>query len=166
MTDQIAAAPSAPGWVTLWNPVTRFLLRAGIPLGVNGLLTVPGRKSGLPRATPLAIVEVSGRRWVWAPWGGSDWVRNLRAAGRATITLRGRQQDVHAEELDREQRVAWFRDVLGPLARQMRFGVQFIRVIDGVDLNEDPEMAADGRAVFELRPLSLGRDDDPLARRL
>ncbi|MDQ6790679.1 MAG: nitroreductase family deazaflavin-dependent oxidoreductase, partial [Candidatus Dormibacteraeota bacterium] len=38
-------------------------------MGPNGLITIRGRKSGLPRTTPVAIIEVSGRRWVWAPWG-------------------------------------------------------------------------------------------------
>ena len=60
--------------------------------------------SGLPRTTPVAIIEVAGRRWVWAPWGDVHWVRNLRAAGSATITVRGQDEDVTATELDRTQR--------------------------------------------------------------
>jgi len=79
-------------------------------------------------------------------------VRNLRAARRATITVRRRTEDVVATELDATQRVAYFRDILGPLARGIRFGVWFIRVVDGVDLN-DPVAAAEGRRVFELRPV-------------
>jgi hypothetical protein len=89
---------------------------------------------------------------VWCPWGDVQWVRNLRAAGRATITVRRREQDVTATELDATQRVGFFRDVLRPLARGIPFGFQFIRLVDGVDLN-DPVAAADGRRVFELRPL-------------
>jgi deazaflavin-dependent oxidoreductase (nitroreductase family) len=146
------AAPGAPRYVTFFNPVTRRLLAAGVPLGLNGLLTVRGRKSDLPRTTPVAIIEVSGRRWIWAPWGGSHWVRNLRAAGGATITVRGRKADVRSTELDARQRVEFFRDVLGPLARRMRLGVWFIRTVDGVDL-DDPVAAAEGRAVFELHPV-------------
>jgi hypothetical protein len=78
-------------------------------------------------------------------------VRNLRAAGRATITVRRRTEEVTATELDPTERVAYFRDVLGPLARSIPFGVRFIRIVDGVDLN-DPVAAADGRRVFELHP--------------
>jgi deazaflavin-dependent oxidoreductase (nitroreductase family) len=118
-------------------------------LGFNGLITIRGRKSGLPRTTPVAIIDVSGRRWVWAPWGEVHWVRNLRAAGRATITVRGRKEGVRATELDPAQRLAFFRDVLGPLARSFPFGVWFIRTVDGVDL-DDPVEAAVGRPVFEL----------------
>jgi len=151
MTHRMAAAPSAPRYVTLFNPVAKRLLAAGIPLGLNGLITVRGRKSNVPRTTPIAIIDVSGRRWVWAPWGGSQWVGNLRAAGRATVTIRGRSEDVRATELNPGQRVEFFRDVLGPLARRMRLGVWFIRTVDRVDL-DDPVEAAEGRAVFELHP--------------
>lgn len=122
----------------------------GIPMGPNGLVTIRGRKSGLPRTTGLAIIEIAGRRWVWAPWGEVQWVRNLRSAGRATIAKHGRTDDVSAVELDPEQRVAFFRDVLGPQARSIPLGQWFIRVVDGVDLDR-PDEAAEGRRVFELR---------------
>ena len=58
-----------PWRVRFFSPILKFLLGAGIPIGPNGLVTIRGRKSGLPRTTPLAIVEVEGRRWVWAPLG-------------------------------------------------------------------------------------------------
>jgi deazaflavin-dependent oxidoreductase (nitroreductase family) len=151
MSDRISSAASAPRWVSMFNPIAGRLLAAGVPLGFNGLVTVRGRTSGLPRTTPVAIIEVSGRRWVWSPWGEVHWVRNLRAAGRATITVRGRKEDVAATELDPTQRVGFFRDVLGPIARGMPFGVRFIRVLDGVDLDHPLEAAA-GRTVFELHP--------------
>ncbi|HKC19166.1 MAG TPA: nitroreductase family deazaflavin-dependent oxidoreductase [Candidatus Dormibacteraeota bacterium] len=136
-----------------FNAIARPLLRAGVPLGPNGLLTVRGRNTGQPRTTPVAIIEFSGRRWIWGPWGEVQWVRNLRAAGRATVTVRGRTEEVTATELDRGQRVAFFRDVLGALARSVPFGFWFIRTIDGVDLHR-PEDAAEGRSVFELEFLS------------
>jgi len=141
-----------PGYVPFVNAIARPLLAAGFPLGFNGLLTIRGRKSGLPRTTPVAIIDVSGRRWVWAPWGEVHWVRNLRAAGRATITVRGREEAVSATELDPTQRVQFFRDALGPLARNIPLGVWFIRIADGVDLDR-PVQAAEGRPVFELHPL-------------
>ncbi|HEX6123054.1 MAG TPA: nitroreductase family deazaflavin-dependent oxidoreductase [Ktedonobacterales bacterium] len=141
-----------PRRVRFFSPVLRFLLAAGVPLGFNRLVTIRGRKSGLPRTTPLAVIQVGGRRWVWSPWGESQWVRNLRAAGRATITQRGRTEEVTATELDPAERVGYFRDVLGPLARSIPFGVQFFRIVDGVDVS-DPVAAAEGRRVFELHPV-------------
>ena len=151
MSDRIGRAAAAPRWVTCWGPIAKFLLAAGVPLGPNGLITIRGRKSGLPRTTPVAIIKVSGRRWIWAPWGEVQWVRNLRAAGRATIIVRRRKEEVTATELDPTQRVAFFRDILGPLARSVPLGVWFIRTVDQVDLNY-PVEAAEGRCVFELQP--------------
>ena len=125
-----------------------------MPMGFNGLLTVRGRTSGEPRTTPLAIIEVDGRRWVWSPWGDVHWVRNLRAAGEATITVRRREETVRAVELDPAQRV-------GVLPRHVRSARSahpvrrstFVRMFDGVDVS-DPVATAKGRAVFELRPVS------------
>jgi deazaflavin-dependent oxidoreductase (nitroreductase family) len=152
MTAQTNSASRAPRWVTFFGPVTKFLLGARVPLGYNALITIPGRTSGLPRTTPLAIIDVSGRRWVWSPWGEVNWVRNLRAAGRATITRGGRTEEVRATELDLSQRVEFFRDVLRPVAHGMPLGVSFIRIIDGVDVDR-PVEEAEGRCVFELHPV-------------
>jgi len=149
MSDRTHGAGGPPSWVLFFNPIAKFLLGAGMPVLFNGLVTIRGRKSGLPRTTPLAIIEVSGRRWVWSPWGEGHWVRNLRAAGGATITARHRKVEVAAIELDQAQRVGFFRDILGPLARSAPFGVSFIRIVDGVDLDH-PSEAAEGRPVFEL----------------
>ena len=140
-----------PGYVPFVNAIARPLLAAGFPLGFNGLLTIRGRKSGLPRTTPVAIIDVSGRRWVWAPWGEVHWVRNLRAAGRATIIEGRHREKVTATELDAPQRVEFFRDILAPYARRLPFGFLFVRLIDGVDLNHPDQMAPD-RRVFELHP--------------
>jgi len=152
LTSRTGNTTSAPPWVTVFGPIAKFLLAARVPLGFNGLITIRGRKSGLPRTIPVAIIDTSGRRWVWAPWGDVQWVRNLRAAGRATITVRGRKEEVRATELDRTERIGFFRDVLGPVARGIPFGTRFIRIVDGVDL-DDPLEAAEGRPVFELHPL-------------
>ena len=155
MTDRIAAAAPTrrvPRIVPLLNPIARLLLAARVPMGFNGLITIRGRRSGEPRTTPLAIIAVDGSRWVWSPWGEVHWVRNLRAAGCATITVRGRTEQVRATELDPTERVTFFRDTMGPLARRIPFGVRFIRVLDGVDLDH-PVEAAEGRVVFELRPV-------------
>ena len=150
MTAHISHADQAPWWVKAFGPIATRLLNARVPLGFNRLMTVRGRKSGLPHTTPLAVIERDGRRWVWAPWGQVNWVRNLRAAGAATIRVGSRDVEVRAIELAPSQRVTFFRDVLGPLARGIPFGVSFIRIVDGVDLN-DPIEAARGRPVFELR---------------
>lgn len=71
------------------NAVVGTLLRRGVRIGRMTLLTVPGRKSGQPRTTSVTVAASQGRRWLFSPSGEVNWVRNLRAAGRATRT-RGR----------------------------------------------------------------------------
>jgi len=148
-----ASAPPMPWYIPAFSHVLVRLIRAGVPLGFNGLITIRGRKSGEPRTAGVAIIQRDGRRFVWAPFGEVHWVRNLRAAGAATVTYRRKEERVRAVELDPAQRLAFFRDILGPLARSMPGGVTFIRLLDKVDL-EKPEEAAQGRVVFELLPAS------------
>ena len=151
MTVHVDTAARVPRYVSLISPVLQALLRAGVPVGPNALITVPGRRSGQPRTAGVAIIEVDGRRWIWAPWGEVNWVRNLRAAGRATLTRRGRKEEVTATELDAEERIRFFRDVLGPFADSIPGGMTFVRLLDQTDLR-DPVEAANGRRVFELHP--------------
>jgi deazaflavin-dependent oxidoreductase (nitroreductase family) len=103
-----------PSWVPFFNPIARRLIAAGVPMGPDVLLTVRGRKSGLPRTTPVAICEHAGRRGLISPFGETDWVRNLRAAGRATITVRRRTEEVTAVELGPAEAADFIRDHPGP----------------------------------------------------
>jgi deazaflavin-dependent oxidoreductase (nitroreductase family) len=61
------------------------LLRLGVKMGPMILLTVRGRKSGQPRTTPVAMTEHDGKRYLVGTFGDVNWVRNLRAAGEATL---------------------------------------------------------------------------------
>jgi deazaflavin-dependent oxidoreductase (nitroreductase family) len=140
-----------PWFVPYFNPIARTLLAAGVPMGPNVLITVRGRKSGLPRTTPLTIVEFSGKRWLMAPFGEVNWVRNLRAAGQATITVGRRKEEVTAIELRPTEAVEFFRDVLRPRVQRTRVGAWIVRHLDQVDLDH-PVEAAQGRPVFELHP--------------
>jgi deazaflavin-dependent oxidoreductase (nitroreductase family) len=83
--------------------LTKTLLRAGVKLVGFGtptyLLTVRGRKSGQPRTTPVSPIEREGKRYLMTPYGVVDWVRNLRAAGEATLTRGRRTEQIHVQEL-------------------------------------------------------------------
>jgi len=137
-------------FVSFFNPLARRVLRVGALLGPNALLTVNGRKSGLPRTTPVALVEVDGRRWVIGTFGEVNWVRNLRAAGRATLSVGRRRDEVVAEELDRDARTAFFRDVVGPYVQRIRVGSLLLAILGARDILKDPRGAAEHRPVFEL----------------
>jgi len=144
-------ATQVPGYVGFFNPVARRVLRVGAVLGPNALITVRGRKSGEPRTTPVALVEIEGRRWVIGTFGDTNWVRNLRAAGHATLSVGRRSQEVDARELTVEEGTRFFRDVLTPYVRRLRVGGILLSVLGARDIVDDPAAAAEKRPVFELR---------------
>ena len=144
-----------PSFVPLFNPIARRLLGAGVPLGPNALLTVRGRKSGQPRTTPVAQVAVEGKRWIIGTFGDVNWVRNLRAAGEATLKIGRRSLTVDATELSVDQRAAFFKDIVIPYVRKVPFGSFMIGSILGAkDILNDPDGAAPHHPVFELRERS------------
>jgi deazaflavin-dependent oxidoreductase (nitroreductase family) len=85
------------------NAFMRSMLALGISLNGTTLLTVPGRKTGRPQSTPITMVEFDGQRYVQSPFGSVNWVRNLRAAGKATLSWGRRRETVMATELTPEQ---------------------------------------------------------------
>jgi deazaflavin-dependent oxidoreductase (nitroreductase family) len=87
-------------------------------LGMRGVatLTVTGRRSGEPRKVPVIPVEVGGSRYLVAPYGESEWVRNLRAAGKGELRRKGQAevfQAVEVEAGDRASIIARYRQVAG-----------------------------------------------------
>jgi deazaflavin-dependent oxidoreductase (nitroreductase family) len=143
------ASRGLPFWVPWFNRLAVPLLQAGVPMGPDVLLTVQGRTSGLPRTTPVTVCENDGRRGLISPFGDTQWVRNLRAAGRATIGVGRRREEVTAVELDQVDAAVFIRDVLAPHARRSRLGGWFVRAVDKIDIDH-PEETAIGRPVFEL----------------
>jgi deazaflavin-dependent oxidoreductase (nitroreductase family) len=100
-------------FVRINNSIISSLLRMGISMGSFALLTVPGRKSGKPIETPIAIFVHEGKSYHIASYGIVNWMRNLRAAGgAATITRRRRTEKIHAVELLPEAASPIFRESL------------------------------------------------------
>jgi deazaflavin-dependent oxidoreductase (nitroreductase family) len=81
------------------NRVVRALNAIGVGSECDCLLTVPGRKSGIPRTTPVTLVQEGDCRWVVAPYGDVAWVQNARAAGEVTLTRGRRSETVSLIEL-------------------------------------------------------------------
>ena len=151
MATHVASKTRVPSFVGVFNPIAQKLLGIGVPLGPNALITVRGRTSGLPRSTPVALVEIQGRRWVIGTFGDVNWVRNLRAARAATITVGKRREAVTAIELSPREGADFFAQVLGPYVRRMRLGRFLIGSVLGAgEILDDPELAASRRPVFEL----------------
>jgi deazaflavin-dependent oxidoreductase (nitroreductase family) len=79
------------------------LLRAGVKMGTTSLLTVRGRKSGQSHTVPVVLVEQDGQRWLVAPYGVVQWVRNIRVAGTATLTRGRRSETISVTELPAQE---------------------------------------------------------------
>ena len=160
----MAKINKAPMFVRLGNILTMTLLRAGIKLvGPRKypmyLLTVRGRKSGLPRTIPIVIIHQNGKRYLASPYGIVDWVRNLRAAGEAILTRGRRSETVNARELPPREAALVLRENFksgNPFAR-------YFQVTADSSL-EEFERAVVRHPVFELQsPQVQERQEAPAA---
>ena len=125
----MAKTSQVPFFVRLGNALTLTLLRAGFklrgPFIFFGnypmyLLTVRGRKSGLPRTVSIAMIERNGKRYVGSVYGIVDWVRNLRAAGEAILTRGRRSETINVRELPKGEAALLLREEIkggNPFAR-------------------------------------------------
>ena len=98
--------PTPPWWLKPMNKVFMLMMRLGLPIsGKEGpvVLTVPGRKTGQPRSTPITPMYVDGLRYVVAGFPGADWERNARAADTATLSSGRNTELVRMVELSADE---------------------------------------------------------------
>lgn len=112
------------------NKMVTPLIRWGLPMGVNrapmALLTVPGRKTGIERTTPVALERRDDGWLLVAVYGVCDWSRNLEAAGAASITSRGETTRVQARRLESDEAGHVLRDaILGAPAMIRRMTAEY-----------------------------------------
>lgn len=78
-----------PRCVKTMNKIVKAIHLLGISIGPVMVLTVPGRKSGYPRSTPVTPFEHEGALYAVTGVPGSDWGANAKAADSGTLS-RGR----------------------------------------------------------------------------
>ena len=90
-----------PNWFTrnVFNRIVAGLTRLGISVWGSRVLEVRGRKSGEPRRVPVNLLTVDGSRFLVAPRGHTQWVRNLRVAGQGQLLLGRRYERFAASEI-------------------------------------------------------------------
>jgi deazaflavin-dependent oxidoreductase (nitroreductase family) len=118
------------------------LLRRGLRLGSQHLLSVRGRRSGAMRSTPVSLATVGSDRYVVAAFADAAWVGNVRAAGEGILSRGKAHERVRLVELAPEERGP----VLRAFLEQVRGGVRFFGT-------SDPDVvtaAADRYPVFRL----------------
>jgi deazaflavin-dependent oxidoreductase (nitroreductase family) len=94
------------GWFTknVFNRLIAMLTRLGVSVAGSRVLEVPGRKSGEPRHTPVNLMAFEGQRYLVAPRGHTQWVRNLRASGTGRLLVGRRAEEFTAVELPDEEK--------------------------------------------------------------
>jgi deazaflavin-dependent oxidoreductase (nitroreductase family) len=80
-----------------FNRAFGFLVKIGLGLPHNFLLEVRGRKSGRVYSTPVYMLERNGKKYLVAPRGYTQWVRNVIASGDAVLARGFRRERVHLE---------------------------------------------------------------------
>jgi deazaflavin-dependent oxidoreductase (nitroreductase family) len=90
-----------PGWFTrnVVNRLVAVATRRGLSIWGSRVLEVRGRTSGRPRQTPVNLLSFEGGRYLVAPRGVTQWVRNLRVAGEGTLRVGRRAEPFRATEV-------------------------------------------------------------------
>ena len=140
-----------PDWFTknVFNRVVRWLTRLGISVAGSRELRVVGRTTGNVRTTVVNLLEVDGQRYLVAPRGTTQWVRNLRVVGTGELRVGRRVEAFRGEELADEAKVAVLR------AYVKRWGWEVGKFFEGV--GKDPSESdlaaiAPGFPVFAVEP--------------
>jgi deazaflavin-dependent oxidoreductase (nitroreductase family) len=133
--------------MNIFNTAVAALARAGVSLLGSRELRVLGRSSGEWRATPVNLLVVDGERYLVAPRGQTQWVRNIRVAGGGELRLGRRIERFRAVELPDQDKPAVLRRYLKRWSWEV--GVFF----DGVDATASDATLLDiapGYPVFKV----------------
>jgi deazaflavin-dependent oxidoreductase (nitroreductase family) len=139
----------APGRAThVFNAIVAGLTRLGLSVWGSRVLAVRGRTSGEWRTVPVNLLVLAGERYLVAPRGTTQWVRNLRAAGGGELRVGRRIETFTAEELADDAKPA----VLRAYLRRWKFEVGvFFDGLDATSSDETLRGVAAGYPVFRIR---------------
>jgi deazaflavin-dependent oxidoreductase (nitroreductase family) len=140
-----------PGKSTnVFNEAVAAMTRAGISIWGSRILAVRGRKSGEWRTTPVNPLTLNGERYLVAPRGETQWVRNLRAVGTGELRVGRRAEAFRGRELSDEEKVP----VLRAYLRRWKAEVGIFFEGTGPDSSDDQIRAiAPKHPAFEVLPV-------------
>ncbi|MBJ7600849.1 MAG: deazaflavin-dependent nitroreductase [Candidatus Nephthysia bennettiae] len=140
-----------PSWFTanVFNRLVAALTRLGISVWGSRVLAVRGRRTGLWRMTPVNLLVVDEVRYLVAPRGHTQWVRNLRETGEGRLLLGRRSEDFRATEVPDDERPALLRRYL----RRWKFEVgAFFGGVGPDSAESELRRIAPEHPVFRLDP--------------
>lgn len=144
------AAYQQPGWFTrnVFNRGVAVLTRAGVSVAGSRILRVRGRSSGQWRETPVNLLGHEGERYLVAPRGETQWVRNLRVAGGGELRVGRRVERFAADEVTGEAKLPVLRAYLRAWSWEVGAFFGGVRADAG---EEALRAEADRHPVFRLR---------------
>jgi deazaflavin-dependent oxidoreductase (nitroreductase family) len=142
-----------PGWFTthVFNPLVAILTRAGVSVWGSRELRVRGRKSGEWRTTPVNLLSIESQRYLVAPRGATQWVRNLRVAGEGELRVGRRIEPFRATEVADADKVPILRAYLKRWKAEV--GV-FFSGVSATSPEDDVRRIAPDHPVFRIEPPS------------
>lgn len=140
-----------PGWFTrvVFNGSVRALTRIGISIAGSRELRVRGRMSGEWRATPVNLLVLHGKRYLVAPRGNTQWVRNIRVSGDGELRVGRRVETFRVAEIADEAKTPVLRAYLRKWAWEVG---AFFEGIDKSSSDADLASMAPGFPVFQVLP--------------
>ena len=138
--DKSMTTGTLPGWLKPMNRVMIALANVGLAIGPMRVLTVPGRKSGKMRSTPISSLTVDGQQYIVGGLAEADWVKNVRVAGWGLLAQGRKKERVRLSELPVEERAP----ILREFPRLVPGGVQFFQRL--YVLPKDPALLPDAFA--------------------
>ena len=117
-----------PDWFTknVFNPTVAIFTRVGVSVWGSRILRVRGRKSGEWRSSPVNLLTYEGKRYLVAPRGNTQWVRNIRVSNEGLLVLGSRAEKFRPVEIPDGEKLPILRDYL----RRWKFEVGMF--FDGV----------------------------------
>ena len=139
----------APGWFTrnVFNRAVRWLTRHGVSIAGSRELRVVGRQSGEVRTTVVNLLDVDGQRYLVAPRGTTQWVRNIRAAGGGELRVGRGVEAFRIDELGDDAKAP----VLRAYVERWRWEVgQFFEGVSKDPTDDELASIAPGFPVFAI----------------
>jgi deazaflavin-dependent oxidoreductase (nitroreductase family) len=138
-----------PNWFTknVFNPLVALVMRFGISVRGSRVLAVQGRKTGKWYSTPVNPLPFEGARYLVAPRGNTQWVRNIRVSHLGELRLGRKRETIHVVEVPDEQKVPLLRAYLKYWAWEVG---QFFGGVGADAPEEDLRRIAPDHPVFRI----------------
>jgi F420H(2)-dependent quinone reductase len=141
-----------PGWFTrnVFNRMVALSTEWGVSVWGSRVLQVRGRTSGEIRETPVNLLTLDGVRYLLAPRGVTQWVRNIRVAGEGGLRLGRRVERFRAVEIPDDEKIPILRAYL----KRWKFEVGVFFEGTSADSSDDElRRIAPNHPIFRVDPL-------------